>query len=64
MKATEQAQRDAIVNAFTPRDHFLPETVRMNRLTEAAPESREHLEALSCKRLGPEGRSLPEHFFW
>eukprot|EP00969_Alexandrium_andersonii_P071839 3170934-Alexandrium_andersonii.AAC.1 len=36
----------------------------MNRLTEAAPESREHLAALSCKRLGPEGRSLPEHVFW
>eukprot|EP00969_Alexandrium_andersonii_P021958 961084-Alexandrium_andersonii.AAC.1 len=36
----------------------------MNRLTAAAPESRQVLQSQACRRLGPEGRSFPEHFYW
>eukprot|EP00969_Alexandrium_andersonii_P142000 6277868-Alexandrium_andersonii.AAC.1 len=50
--------------AFTPRDYFPPETIPSNRLTSAAPESRSVMEAQACRRLGPEGRSLPELFYW
>eukprot|EP00969_Alexandrium_andersonii_P304538 13461746-Alexandrium_andersonii.AAC.1 len=52
------------MGAFTPRGYFPPETVPSNRLNSAAPESRAVVEIQACRRLGPKGRSLPEHFYW
>eukprot|EP00969_Alexandrium_andersonii_P137845 6096091-Alexandrium_andersonii.AAC.1 len=36
----------------------------MGRLSVAAPESRGVMQTQACRRLGPQGRSFPEHFYW